>query len=72
MYFDIPRHKIDKMKPFLLKHHKEGGAIPSVNCVRQLHLPKLFTLHFAALKAELSNQSVSIITDETTVVTRVF
>jgi len=63
---DIPLHKIDKMRPFILYHCKEGGAIPSVNCVRQLHLPKLFALHFAALKTNLANQSVSIITDEIT------
>ena len=29
------------------------------------HQPKLFALHFAALKAKLANQSVNIITDET-------
>ena len=63
---DILRHKIDEMRPILLKHCKEGGAIQSVNSIRQLHLPKLFALHFAALKAKLTNQSVSIITDETT------
>ena len=37
----------------------EGGAIPSVTCVRQL-------LHLAVLKAQLAYQSVSIIADETT------
>ena len=68
---NIPLHKIYKMRPFLLKHCKEGGAILSVNCVRQLHLPK-FALHFAAPKAKLANQSVSIITDGTIVMTRVF
>ena len=62
MYFDIPQHK---MRPFLLKYCKEGGAIPSVYCVRQLHLLKLFALYFAALKTKLANQSVSIITDKT-------
>ena len=66
MYFDIPPHKIDKTRPFLLKHSKEGGAIPSVNYVRQLHQPKLFALHFAALKAKFTNHSISIITDKTT------
>ena len=55
---NILLHKIDKMKPFLLKHCKEGGAITSVSYVRQLHL---FALHFAALKVKFSNQSVSII-----------
>ena len=54
------------MRPFLLKHCKEGSATPSVNCVRQLQLPKLFALHSAALKAKLDNQSVSTITDKTT------
>ena len=52
---DIVLHKIDKMRPFLLKHCKESGGIPSANCIRQLYLPKLFALHFAALKAELAN-----------------
>ena len=56
--FEIPLHKIDKMRPFLLKHCKEGGDIPSVNCVRQLHPAKLFAFYFAALKAKLANQSV--------------
>ena len=62
----IPRRKIDKMRPFLLKYCKEGGSIPSVNCIRELHLPKLFACHFAALKAKLANESISIITDEIT------
>ena len=60
--FDIPRHKIDKMRPFLLKYCKEGSAITSVNCVRQLHLPKLFALPFAALKTILTNESLMIVT----------
>ena len=63
---DIPLHKIDKMIPFLLKYCKEGGSIPSANCIRGLHLPKLFVCHFAALKAKLANESIRIITDETT------
>ena len=62
---DIPFHKIDKMRPFLLKYCKEGGSIPSVNCIREFHLPKLFACHFAALKAKLANKSICIITDET-------
>ena len=69
---DIPPHKIDKLRLFLLKNCKEGGAISSVNCVRQLHQPKLFALHFAALKAKLANQFVTIISDEITVMIRVF
>ena len=69
---DIPLDKIDKMKPFLLTHCKEDGTIPSVNCVKQFHQLKLFALHFAALKAKLADQSVSIIADETTIMTRVF
>ena len=35
------------MRPFLLKHCTEGGAIPSVNCVSQFHLPKLFFILLA-------------------------
>ena len=54
------------MRPSLLKYCKEGDAIPSVNCVRQFHLLKLFSLHFAALKAKLANQSVSFIANKTT------
>ena len=60
---DIPLHKIDKMRPFLLKYCKEGGSIPSVNFIRELHLSKLFACHFAALKAKLASESISIITD---------
>ena len=63
---DIPLNKIDKMRPFLLKYCKEGGSIPSVNCIKELHLPKLFACHFAALKTKLANESISIIIDETT------
>ena len=63
---DILLHKIDKMIPFLLKYCKEGGSIPSVNCIRELHLPKLFACHLAGLKSKLSNESISIITDEIT------
>ena len=35
-------------------------------CIRELHLPKLFACHFATLKAKPANESISIITDETT------
>ena len=63
--FDIPLHKIDKMKSFLLKYCKESDAILSVNCIKELHLPKLFACYFAALKAKLVNEYISIITDET-------
>ena len=64
--YDTPLHKIDKMRPFLLKYCKEGGSIPSINCIWELHLPKLFACHFVVLKAKLANESISIITDETT------
>ncbi len=57
------------MRLFTSKHCKEGDAIQSVNCVRQIHLLKLFVYHFVTLKAQLANQSVNIIADETTVMT---
>ena len=62
---DILLHKIDKMRPFLLRDCKEGGSIPSVNSTKELHLPKLFACHLA-LKAKFANKSISIIRDETT------
>ena len=69
---DMLLFKIDKMKPFILKHCKDGGTIPSVNSIRQLHLFKLFGCHFATVKAKLTNQSVIIIADEITVKTIAF
>ena len=61
---DIPLHKIDKMRPFLLKYCKEDGSIPSVDYIRELHLLKSFACHFAVLKAKLANESISIITTD--------
>ena len=69
---DPTLHKIDKMRPFILKYCKEVGVILSVNYVWQFHLPKLFACHFTTLKAKLVYQSVSIIADETILVTSPF
>ena len=44
------------MWPFILKPCKEGGVIPHVNYIKQLHLPKLSACHFPVLKAKLANQ----------------
>lgn len=58
-------HQISNIRPFILKHCKEGGAITSVKCVGQLHMCKLFTCHFAALKVMFTNEPVSIMADKT-------
>jgi hypothetical protein len=63
---DIPLEKTDKMRLFLKKHCRQGGSLPQASTLRQLYVPRLFDLHFKALKDILRDQPVCIIADETT------
>ena len=63
---DIPLEKTDKMKPFLLKYCKQAGALPQTATLRTVYVPRLFDIHFAALKELLKDAQVSITADETT------
>jgi hypothetical protein len=63
---DIPLGKVDLMKPFLIKHCKQGGAIPGFTTLRETYMPRLFLSHLDHLKKTLRDKKVSIIADETT------
>uniref|UniRef100_A0A673XHB5 Uncharacterized protein n=1 Tax=Salmo trutta TaxID=8032 RepID=A0A673XHB5_SALTR len=53
--YDIPLEKIRNLRPFLVKHCKQGGALPeNESSLRQTHLPRVlkhnssFSLSFIA------------------------
>ena len=47
---DIPLENTGKMLPFMRKHCKQGGALPQAQTLRTRYVPRLFELHFSALK----------------------
>ena len=63
---DIPLKKAEKMRPFMRKHCKQGGALPQAQTLRNLYVPRQFKVHFEALQNLVKGSKVSIITDETT------
>ena len=63
---DIPLEKTEKLRPFLLKHCKQGGAIPQAKFLRTEYIPRLFGEHFHALKSLVTDTPVGIVADETT------
>ena len=63
---DIPLEKTEKLKPFLLKHCKQGGAIPQAKFLCTEYIPRLFDEHFHALKSLVTDTPVGIVADETT------
>ncbi|XP_041480924.1 uncharacterized protein LOC121428390 [Lytechinus variegatus] len=63
---DIPLHKVENMRPFILKHCKQGGALPKAETLRHLYIPRQFKIHLAALKEVVKGAKVSVIADETT------
>ena len=64
---DIPLDKIDKMRPFLVKHSNQGGVLPGRNILRKYYLPSVFDRHQRAITdLLLSATMISIIADETT------
>uniref|UniRef100_A0A3Q1GAW2 U1-type domain-containing protein n=1 Tax=Acanthochromis polyacanthus TaxID=80966 RepID=A0A3Q1GAW2_9TELE len=47
---DIPLEKMTKLRPFLLKHWKQGGAQPeNVSSLHQIHLPRVFEHHISSM-----------------------
>lgn len=63
---NIPLEKVNDMKPFFMKHCKQGGSLTSCINLRERYLPQVFEEHLAAVKEQLKGKSVSIIVDETT------
>nr|XP_055073537.1 CGG triplet repeat-binding protein 1-like [Misgurnus anguillicaudatus] len=64
---DIPLEKMTKLRPFLKKHCKQGGALPeSVSSLRQLHLPRVFEQHISSVLKKICGKKYSIVVDETT------
>lgn len=63
---DVPIHKTEKIKPFLRKHCRAAGAIPSSDALRQYHLPKVYEQHLEKLRADIRDKKVYIAADETT------
>ena len=62
---DIPLEKIEKVRPFLRKYCSQAGSLPGVDQLRTIYVPRLFDLHFTALKELLRGKHVSISADET-------
>ncbi|XP_013881354.1 CGG triplet repeat-binding protein 1, partial [Austrofundulus limnaeus] len=65
---DIPLEKMRKLRPFLMKHCKQGGgALPEhVSSLRQVHLPRVFEQHIEAVQKKLQGKKISVVVDETT------
>ena len=59
MHTETYTRKIDIMRQFILMQCKKSDAIPSVSCVRQLYLPKLFVTLLPWKPSLLINQSAS-------------
>ena len=63
---DIPLEKVEKIRPFLKKYCVQAGALPKVDQLRTVYVPRLFSMHYEALKEILKGKQVSIMADETT------
>ena len=64
---DIPLHKVKKLRPFLVKHCKQGGALPETETtLRQTHLPRVFDQHISAVLDKLRGKKLALVVDETT------
>ena len=63
---DILLEKLEKMRPFLKKHCVQAGALPKVDQLRTVYVPRLFSMHYEALKEILKEKQVSVMDDETT------
>lgn len=63
---DIPLYKAQKLRPFLKKHCKQGGALSGDDSYRRIHLPKLYEQHVETLKTLVADRAVTVIADETT------
>ena len=63
---NIPLDKTATMKPFFMKHSKNGGALTSANNLRDRYLPPVYAEHFAVVKEKLEGKPVLVIIDETT------
>lgn len=62
---DIPLEKMRKMRPFVLKHCKQGGALPeNPSSLRQIHLQQVFNEHMQAVLQEIRDK-VFVVVDET-------
>ena len=57
--------KTEKIRPFLLKHCKQAGALPQDKFLRSEYVPRLYDQHFEALKKVVADVPVSITADET-------
>ena len=64
---DIPLEKLKKLRPFLVKHCKQGGALPQhVSSLRQTHLPRVFEQHMNAVLNKIRGKKFAVVVDETT------
>nr|XP_057913311.1 uncharacterized protein LOC131107370 [Doryrhamphus excisus] len=64
---DIPLEKLGKIRPFLVKHCKQGGALPeNASSLRQLHLPRVFEQHISSVLQKIRGKKLSVVVDETT------
>ena len=66
MQSNIPLEKTKKMIPFLSKHCKQGGTIPSTTVLRRDYVPKVYEKQLQSLWDNLKDKLVTLIADETT------
>uniref|UniRef100_UPI00358FF509 uncharacterized protein n=1 Tax=Myxine glutinosa TaxID=7769 RepID=UPI00358FF509 len=62
---DIPLEKVEKMRPFMAKHCKQGGVLPQAPTLRRVYVPRQFQVHFATLKRIVRDAKVSIVVNDT-------
>ena len=64
---DIPLGKLRKLRTFLVKHCKQGGAVPgNESSLRQTHLPGVFDQHKTAVLQKIRGNKIPVVVDETT------
>lgn len=63
---DIPLEKMKRIRPFLVKHCKQGGALPeNPSSLRQTHLPRVFDQHMQKVLQEIRGKKLFVVVDET-------
>ncbi|PKY32682.1 hypothetical protein RhiirB3_451048 [Rhizophagus irregularis] len=63
---DIPLEKIEKLKPFLLRHCNNGGLITGANQLREKYLPLSYKVELQKLKNDIVDKIICLTIDETT------
>lgn len=64
---DIPLEKLEKLRLFMVKHCRQGGALPeNVSSLSQIHLPSVFEQHITSVIQKIHGKKFAVVVDETT------